>query len=349
MTQKLFFFIFYPLSYLWSKIYQIRRFAYTIGFFKTSELGVPVVSVGNLSFGGTGKTPLTIWLTEFLEQYSYKVAILTRGYKSEKEKSNAVIKGKISGDESVKAYGDEATMMANRLPNASIVIGRNRRENILHYFEKIHPNVLILDDGYQHLKIARAVNIVLFDSLMPLEKYFTPPLGYLREGMSAIDYADYIVLGRTDQTSREKVEKLKDFILSQSSRKIPFAEFKYVCDGVFSENYKKLGGEDFLKDKKIVALSAIASPKSFYNMIEHLGGVIIEKFSFADHHFFTEKDLKVVDDFARKEDAIVLTTEKDFVKISEIQKGFEVTFLKISLSFIDGEEEFKDFLISACR
>lgn len=349
MTRSFFFFLLYPLSYLWGKIYQIRRFAYTIGLFNSSELGVPVISVGNLSFGGTGKTPLTIWLTEFLENYNYKVAILTRGYKSQKEKSNAVIKGAVKGNDSVKEYGDEATMMANRLPNASIVIGRNRRQNIQYYFEKIKPNVLILDDGYQHLKISRSVNIVLFDSLMPLERYFTPPLGYLREGMSAIDYADYIILGRTDQTSREKVNRLKEFINSQATRKIPFAEFRYICNGVYGENYKKMGTDDFLKDKKVVALSAIASPKSFYNMIEHQGGVIIEKFSFADHHFFTEKDLKVVEEFAQKENAIVLTTEKDFVKISAIKKNFDIAFLKISLDFVDGEDELKEFLISSSR
>lgn len=349
MTRSLFNFFFYPITYLWEKIYQLRRFAYTIGLFKSTELGVPVISVGNLSFGGTGKTPLTIWLTEFLEQYHFNVSILTRGYKSKKEKSYAVIKGRVTGQDSVVEYGDEATMMANRLPNASIVIGRNRRENIQYYFEKLKPNVLILDDGYQHLKISRSANIVLFDSLMPLEKYNTPPLGYLREGITAIDYADYIVLGRTDQTSREKINQLKNFINKNSNRKIPYAEFRYICEGVYGEDYKKLGDESFLKDKKIVTLSAIASPKSFYNMIEHHGGVVIEKFSFPDHHFFSEKDLKEVEEFAQKEGAIVLTTEKDFVKISAIKKNFDIVFLKINLEFIEGEDDFKKFLMDSCQ
>ena len=349
MGSRLFHFFFYLIAYLWKKIYELRRFAYTIGLLESKELGVPVISVGNLSFGGTGKTPLTIWLTEFLEQFEFNVSILTRGYKSKKEKSYAVIKGRVTGQNSVVEYGDEATMMANRLPNASIVIGRNRRENIQYYFKKLKPNVLILDDGYQHLKISRSANIVLFDSLMPIEKYKTPPLGYLREGISAIDYADYIILGRTDQTSREKINQLKDFINKNSSRNIPFAEFRYVCEGLYGEGDKKLGSDKYLKDKRIVTVSAIASPKSFYNMIEHHGGVVIEKFSFPDHHFFSENDLKEVESFAKNEGAIVLTTEKDFVKISAIKKNFDIVYLKINLEFIKGEDEFKKFLIDSCR
>lgn len=347
MLQKIFRFLFFPISFLWEKIYQIRRFAFSVGIFESSNFGVPVISVGNLSFGGTGKTPLTIWLTEFLQEQKMKVAILTRGYRSKQEKKFSIVKGRTIGQEAVLEYGDEATMMANRLVDASIVVGKNRRENIAFSFDQLNPNILILDDGYQHLKISRDVNIVLFDALMPFSKYFTPPLGYLREGMTAIDHADYIIIGRADQASRDKINKLKEFIKEQSQRDIPFAEFKYICEGIYGENYKRLGGEEFLKDKKVCALSAIASPKSFYNMIEHHGGVIIEKFSFPDHYFFTDKDLEKVESFARQEDAIVLTTEKDFVKINGMQKNYEINFLKINLEFINGETEFKSFVLNS--
>ncbi|MGB0453439.1 MAG: tetraacyldisaccharide 4'-kinase [Bacteriovoracaceae bacterium] len=340
--------LFAPISFLWELIYRVRRLAYNTGVLSSKRFAYPVISVGNISFGGTGKTPLIMWLSEFINKREQSSIILTRGYKSQKEKSYAILSHFQKKRASAKDIGDEAMMILERLQKGSVIVGRKRVDNLIYAADKVDGDVVLLDDGHQHLKIERDMNIVLFDALMPLSRYHTPPLGYLREGLTAIKDSNFILIGRTDQTTREKVEGLKQLILKHAPRKVPIAEFCYVPDGVYDKDNKKLGEGDFLKGKRVCAVTAIASPKSFYNMIDHLGGVIVKKFAFADHYFYTEDDLDKIQEFQKKEDILVVTTEKDFVKLSSIKHPLNFAYCKIDINFTSGEEEFKNELRRVC-
>ena len=199
----------YILSFIWEKAYQVRRFLYKYGFLKKRAFDVPIVSVGNLSFGGTGKTPFTLWLGEYLAQERKKVMILIRGYKGNLENSFGIIRSPYRLISNPYKYGDEPLLLARRLKSASIVIGKKRSDNLEYYFYKEQPDIVLLDDGHQYLQLNRNLNILLLDTSMSLESYKTAPLGYLREGLSALKDVDTIVFTQCDQVSSQKLDKFK--------------------------------------------------------------------------------------------------------------------------------------------
>ena len=167
----------FPISYTWEKIYQIRRFAYKTEIIKSHEFEVPVISIGNLTFGGTGKTPFTMWISRFFNDLDKKVVILTRGYKGKLEHKSGIIRSSNKFGHNPFEYGDEPLLMARRLDKTSIIVGKRRADNLKYYFNKERPDIVLLDDGHQHLKIKRSLNIVLFDCLIPMKSYKVAPLG----------------------------------------------------------------------------------------------------------------------------------------------------------------------------
>ena len=203
---------FFPLSFLWEGVYRLRRFFYRHGIFSQEAFEVPIISVGNLTFGGPGKTPFTLWLADYVHGQGKKVMILIRGYKGRLENSCGILRSGGRIGHNPTDYGDEAVLAAGRTQNTAIVVGRKRSENLAHYFEEERPDVVLLDDGHQHLKLARNLNIVLFDLLMPLDSYRTAPMGYMREGFSALREAGAVVLAKTDQAGEAKRENSNSFL-----------------------------------------------------------------------------------------------------------------------------------------
>ncbi len=330
--------IFLPISLLWEFAYRLRRFCYYYGIFKQSDFFVPIISVGNLVFGGTGKTPFTLWLAEFCDSLNKKVMIVMRGYKGGLENSRGILKSSMMIGYNPFDYGDEAILLIKRLKNASVVVGKNRSSNLKHYFDKELPDVVILDDGHQHLKIARDLNIVLFDAMMPLEAYKNPPLGYLREGLSALSSADIVVLGRSDMVSFEKLDQLKFFLKKYLPLDVPFAEIKYKAVSLV-DCMGNCFALDKLKDQKVICVSGIASPDSFFKSVQSLGANIVDSYTFTDHHYFLLDDILPIITKATQDDCLIITTEKDMVKLKRIVSDERLYFLKISVEFLSGEDE----------
>ena len=328
-----------PISFLWDGIYRLRRFLYSYNFIKVDKFQVPIISVGNLTFGGTGKTPFTIWLSEYINQKNKKVMFISRGYKGNLENSSGILRsGKKLGFNPFE-YGDEALLLVRRLKNAVVVVGKKRRENLEYYFDKEHPDVVVLDDGHQHLKLKRDLNIVLFDALMPLDRYKVAPRGYMREGFSALKDADLVVIGRANQAEREKVLKLQDMIKKYAPPHINFALMDYRPSGFFNSSYiKKLSLEE-IQGKKVFCLAGIASPESFFNLVESLGGDVIENIVYPDHHFFKVEEINQILEKAIEQDAYVITTEKDIVKIRRIIDDPRLLYLEIQVDFVAGKED----------
>ncbi|MDD0854092.1 tetraacyldisaccharide 4'-kinase [Halobacteriovorax sp. GB3] len=336
-----------PFTFLWENIYRIRRFAYKYGFLKQNNFRVPIISIGNLTFGGTGKTPFTLWVSEYLETLDKTVMILMRGYKGKLESSSGIIRSKAKIRGNPVDYGDEALILSRRLEKTSIVVGKNRSENLDFYFKDEEPDVVLLDDGHQHLKLHRNINILLFDSLLPINRYKVAPLGYMRESFSAIKDADLIVLGRSDQVSEKRRLKLKKFLHEKSKGTIPFAEIGYKPTGIMDCSFNKVMDVEGLKEKRVICVSGIASPLSFYSLVDSLGADIIHRESFPDHHYFKPEEISRLLDLAEKEDALILTTEKDIVKIRRVSDNERIVYLEIKVNFFSGEDKAKEIISRA--
>jgi tetraacyldisaccharide 4'-kinase len=330
----------YPLSELWSFIYRLRRAFYTYDLLKRNILKAPVISIGNISFGGTGKTPFTIWLTSYLEEKGKDVCVLTRGYKSSLEQTGGFLESKEDIDP-IK-FGDEPSMIAFNMQRPSIIVGKNRSQNFKKYTANKDFDFVILDDGFQHLKILRSLDILMFDANMSLDQYFTCPKGYLRESFETIKCADVYIINKVNEHNNENSVLLEKKIRETKSNAL-ILKTNYVPVGLFNLN-KKIETTD-IESKKIVAISAIASPESFYQTLYSLNINIDEKSEYSDHFNFDDKFIdKLLKDYPLDQYHFICT-EKDYVKLSKFkQLENSLFYLRIKLEFLSGQGQFLELI-----
>ena len=236
-------------------------------------------------------------------------------------------------------YGDEPLLISQHLKKGSVIVGKRRANNLRKYFHEVEPDVVLLDDGFQHIQLYRSFNVVLFDAMLPLESYVTAPMGYLREGLTALKDADAILISRADQVESEKIDALLDLLSPHSRRDVIVGKIKYRPSGFYNCFYDKVMEVDEIKGKNIIALTAIASPESFYKMLEQYGATIVEKFEYPDHHFFTTEDIDNILISSIKNNALIISSEKDMVKIKRISQEVKILFMDIQVEFMSGEEE----------
>lgn len=336
-----------PFSWVYGFIYYLRRICYDYGILRQRSFQVPIISIGNLTFGGTGKTPFTLWLSEYLHTKNMRVMVLMRGYKGSLENSSGLIySGKKLNPDPID-YGDEALLYARRLEDATIVVGKKRSENLSFYFPKVEPDVVLLDDGHQHIKIKRKLNIVLFDALMPLSRYKVAPVGYMREGFQALKDADLVVIGRADLAKQEKIKALKDLLKPHLPLGIKIAEIGFRPNGFYNSSYDLVYTLDQIRNRKVICMAGIANPQSFFKLLEDLGAEILVTESFPDHHFFKLDEINALLSYAKNEDALIVTTEKDIVRIKKIINDESIVFLEVDIYFLSGEKETKD-IVDSC-
>jgi tetraacyldisaccharide 4'-kinase len=340
---------FAPLSFAWEWVYRIRRSFYEYGVLKKTTFKVPVISVGNLSFGGTGKTPTIIWLAEWMISHGLTPVVLTRGYKGQLEHSSGLLKSGQKFRLNPFDYGDEPLMISNKMSRGAVIVGKNRAENLLKYFSEVKPDVVLLDDGFQHLQIYRSFNIVLFDATMSLNLYKVAPLGYLREGLSALKDADAIVISRADMVTPEKLQKLKENLSEHFHHNPPVALTSYKPLGVFDVHDKYIFSIHELKGLRAIAVTAIASPDAFYRYLENFGVEITERVSFPDHYFFTPEDVNDLLIKASQQSAIIICSEKDMVKMKRVSLDSRILFTKVKVEFLSGEKELLQGLSKVLR
>ncbi len=338
-----------PLSLTWEWVYRIRRSFYEYGVFRKNTFKVPVISVGNLSFGGTGKTPTIVWLADWLIEQGLTPVVLTRGYKGQLEHSSGLLKSGQKFRLNPFDYGDEPLMISNKMKKGAVIVGKRRAENLMKYFAEVRPDVVLLDDGFQHLQIYRSFNVVLFDATMPLNLYRVAPLGYLREGMSALKDADAIVISRSDMVTQEKLQKLIATLSEHFHHRPPVALTRYHSLGVFDVHDKYIFSVPELKGLRAIAVTAIAGPDSFYRYLENCGVELTEKVSFPDHYFFTPEDVNELLIKASQQSAIILCSEKDMVKMKRVSLDTRILFTKIKVEFMSGEPELLSALSKVLR
>ena len=309
----------YSVLYLAAKLYELavrtRLALYDAGFLKTYRLKAPVISVGNLTVGGTGKTPCVAFLANFLQREGHKVAILSRGYKRSSKGRIEVANGEgiLCGPQ---AAGDEPYLLAGSCPGVHVVVDSDRYAAGKWLAERPAPaavTVFILDDGYQHLRLARDLNLLLIDALEPLAGLL--PAGRLREPLSGLRRADAVIVTRSDRKfDRAALERI---IFEYAQIPIFYAHHELT-------KMRRLdGGETIeaasLAGRKVAAFSGIARPERFISDLATLGMAVVERCDFADHHRYQPDELQRILRLAREAhvDAVV-TTEKDAANLTQL-------------------------------
>jgi tetraacyldisaccharide 4'-kinase len=313
-----------------------RSLFYSVRLLKTKTLPCPVISVGNITVGGTGKTPLVMALARGLMASGISVAILSRGYKGTKASGPVVSNGK-SIFLSPEASGDEPFLMAQVCKGVPVLVGKNRFTNGRIALERFGIKGLLLDDGYQHLSLHRDLDILLIDAHIGFGDHHLLPRGILREPLSHLCRADLFILTKVDdlETSRSLEKKIHEIH--------PGAQ-------VFHSHYQPMGLVDSkgeqeelysLKGKKILALSGIANPDAFSSLLRKCEVEIASEAIFPDHHFYLPKDLSSIKEKSKGVDWIV-TTEKDMLKLRILGiDHLPIRSLRIEMKIWEEEAFFK--------
>jgi len=316
----------WPLEQLYLLIVWARAAAYQRGWLRARRLPVKVISIGNLTVGGTGKTPMVIRLAGALRERGLHVAILTRGY-GRRERLPLVIngRGEVSRYTS-ELMGDEPVLLARRLPDATIGIGADRfalAQQILQMESLRPPDVFLLDDGFQHLGLARELDVVLLDSSNPFGGNAALPAGPLREPLGALDRADLIVLTRTrDAVSSDVVSTLRRY-----NPRAPLFQARTELTGVYDAATHRPANLFVLKQQPVLAFCGIGNPEAFWEDLRRWGFEVAGTLAFPDHHRYVIDDFKTIIRQADRAGArALLTTEKDLVNLTVIPPSIPPTF-----------------------
>jgi tetraacyldisaccharide 4'-kinase len=327
-----------PFAPFYGAAMAMRASLYGKGFFSRCRLGVPVVSVGNLTMGGTGKTPMVIYLARLLG--GHDVAIVSRGYRGKAQgKVNIVSDGnKILLD--AGQAGDEPYLMASLLPGVPVVTGKKRALAGYYAVERLGAGLVLLDDGFQHLAVARDLDIVLFkaDSFLGNNRVF--PGGDMREPLSALGRAHCFVLTCVDE-GNEKRAKAFCHALKQRFPGVPvfFSEYKPVC---LVDVQGKEHALSTLEGQRVGAFCGLAQPAYFEKSLG-LAGMIIEGLSvFPDHHLYSAKQVAALVDcyMAKSGVTALVTTEKDLVKVREVVGNIPLFALRMDMKMEAGFDDF---------
>lgn len=332
---------------------------YRHGILKSHKLPCKVISLGNVTVGGTGKTPTAQRLAAIIRDMGCRVVILNRGYR-------ALWKGQIGlVSDGKKIYmtaaeaGDEAYLLAKNLPGVPVVIGKNRSVTGEYAVRRFNAEVIILDDGYQHWQLARDLDIVLVDTINVFGNNFLLPRGTLREPLENLDRADAFLLTKVDQSTDNARFALRDTLNQFNGRAVVvesthspqcFIEIEEWYKGVRSESIPV----DAIHGRRIMAFSAIGNPSSFEQSIIDIGAQVIDAARYPDHHDYTMAEMQLVMQQAVDKDVwALITTEKDAVKIpSEFihsDRPLPVYVLDMKVRFHDGYEELMEMIKRTAR
>jgi tetraacyldisaccharide 4'-kinase len=345
-------------------VVQFRLWMYDKRIIRNRAIGCLVVSIGNLSCGGTGKTPVVEVFAKTLSQKGRKVAILSRGYRSKQRslfvklaqrftsKKGEVPPKVVSDGKNLlldsNYAGDEPFMLASNLTNVAVLVDKDRVKAGLYAIDEFATDTLILDDGFQYLSLKPHINIVLVDSTDPFGNHHVLPRGILREPVKNIRRADYIFL--TKSNGGNHLRHLKAFLRHHNRR----AEIIECCHKPLYLENVYLRGEreplELLKGKRVAALSGIACPESFESFLHKLGAEIVESQHFADHHRFTQQEIINFVNRSKQANAeIIITTEKDAVRLPRLDRyDIPLFFLRVEIDIISGQESFDQCISRIC-
>ena len=350
------------LSRVYTGVVQARLFLYRNGIFRHHTLGCQVISVGNLTVGGTGKTPVVEVIARRLEEEGRKVAILSRGYKKREPQLWEKILGRILKREEsslprvvsdgnsllldFRMSGDEPYMLASHLPKVTVLVDKDRVKSGRFAIARQNRDTLVLDDGFQYLALDHRLRIVLVDKQNPFGNGYVLPRGILREPIRNISRADVIFITKCDGSSTEELRtKLRS--LNRGAEIIECSHRARYLQNVFSTERHPV---EKLKDMAIVALSGIAAPEGFEQELARLGAQVRGKERFADHHRYTQQELiNIINRGLKAGASAIITTEKDAVRFPKLERcAIPVFFLRVDIELLSGKEDFNACISRIC-
>jgi tetraacyldisaccharide 4'-kinase len=304
-----------------------RNRRYDLGHSAIERVSVPVVSIGNLTLGGTGKTPLVKWLARWMEAQGYRSAIVSRGYGAAPDEQN-----------------DEALELAQALPNVPHIQNRDRVAGAQRAIDEFNSQCVLMDDGFQHRRLARDLDIVLLDALEPFGFEHVFPRGTLREPLAGLKRAHAVCLSRADAIAERERASIKRRVAEIAPHAI-WCELAHTADCLIDSTgqTKSLAS---LKNQRVAAFCAIGNPAGFRHTLAGTNCEVVAWREFPDHHRFTCAELETVGtEASAKRAQLVVCTQKDLVKFQQDRLGgLPVWALSIQIQFLSGKEELEALL-----
>lgn len=330
-----------PLSALYGIITRSRTALYQRGAFRTTKLPRPVISIGNITTGGTGKTPLVEWVARVLADSGKRVCILTRGYGRENPERRVLVSDGTTVFSNALEAGDEPFLLARNLSGVAVISDADRVSAAQGAIKHLSTDCFVLDDGFQHLQLARDLNIVTIDATNPWGGREMLPYGRLREPLSGLKRADCIVLTRSEHVN--DVEAISSEIASLSGDRPIFRsrmrtkKVTPLLDEIAPARLPKIVG----------AFCAVGNPESFFAHLRQDGYELVMQRSFRDHHVYTHDDVATLVSAARQAGASsLITTAKDAVKLGEFSFGVPCYSLEIEID-IENEEDLRRLVLES--
>ncbi len=333
------------LSFFYGVAMRARVWLYDRGIFSSQSLSAKVISVGNITLGGTGKTPFAHYLAEVIQAMGFRVAILSRGYKG----NYAGLYGVVSDGEKIlmepREAGDESYLLARKLKGIPILVGRKRFLSGNFAIEEFKSQVIILDDGFQHLSLKRDINLLLLDARNLFGNGRVFPRGALREPISQMKRADALILTKCDESVN--VIKLKEK-LNKFVNNLPIFALHYTPVGIERWGEKDPLPIEFLRNRRVWAFTGIGRPGSFREVLTGLGARVAGFEVFPDHYWYKPEDFqRLAEEGAKSGAEVLITTEKDMVRL----KGFlpeklALWAIVVRHEFVNNtQKEFEEFLL----
>lgn len=352
----------FGLSKVFAVLIKIRRFLYDVRILRDSTLGIQVITVGNLTVGGTGKTPVVEKFARELQDAGRKVAILSRGYRSKppplpKRMLNQLLLRAdstppriVSDGKSLlldsETAGDEPYMLASNLKDVVVLVDKDRVKAGRYAIEKFGCDTLLLDDGYQYWKLAgRRRDIVLIDRQQPFGNEHMLPRGTLREPAEHLSRADTIFITKSDGNTKELRARIT--ALNPNAGIIECVHHPMYLEDLFTGERRDIG---FIKGKRVASFSGIAQPESFEQSLVKLGAELVYSKRHADHHRFTQQEvLNAINRGKKRQAEIIVTTQKDAVRFPKIdRRDLPIYFMRVEIRILSGADDFRDCVRKIC-
>jgi len=314
---------------------RLRRNGYDLGFLKQKKLPCTVISIGNLTTGGTGKTPMTMYVAERVRQLGYRVAVISRGYKGAAEKSGGIVSDGNVILMDPDTAGDEPFLLAASLKGIPVLVGQDRYKSGMKAVNRFQTEVVILDDAFQHLALFRDLNLLLLDSTMPFGNGHLLPRGTLREPAAALAFSDALIMTRSSQPFCSPVAPWAEARPVFCAIHEPFISRRFSAgEKPAFQTHELFSGDEILIGKRYFAFSGIAHNDDFLKTLNKMGADICGFQGFSDHHLYSAQDIQAILKAAVNAGATALaTTEKDLARLhGQFQFPMECVIIGIRMS-----------------
>jgi len=331
------------LSFVYGGVMRLRARLYTAGILPSRSLPCRVISIGNITAGGTGKTPMTIMVARLIREMGYRVVVISRGYRGRLEATGGIV----SDGETIflgpEDAGDEPSLMARVLKGIPVLVGRRRYETGMLAVKRFNPDVIVLDDAFQHMGLKRDLNLVLLDSRLPFGNGYLLPRGLLREPVSSLCRADVVAFTRSEPFAlSDKPKGLPAQKTMVRTLHKPLIRKIALRAGPFLTHVTDMSE---LHGKRALAFAGLADNEQFFASLEQAGCVLEKTISFPDHYRYGEKELERLVETAEENGVnLLITTFKDYIKIQNWGAPINLAVIDVTIQLVGNEDTFRNLI-----